>query len=144
MIFYLNKEIPLPKGKSLIVFDTDCLLCNRAMNALLFLERNDCFMIASRTSISLSTFLASHDTLTREDSVILISGALAYTKADAAKRIALKLNYIITPIAAIIWVIPNPILNLIYSWIARNRGTRTPTANCSVLNKEKYHHKIYS
>jgi len=143
MITNLKKEIPLPNGKSLIIFDVDCLLCNRAVLMLLFWARNDHFLIAARNSNGIMGLLGSDNILTGEDSVILISGNMAYTKADAVKRIALHLNYLILPVAATIWIIPNILLNKAYDFIAKNRGLLGNKAKCEILYREKLSHKIY-
>ncbi|SDB95601.1 DCC1-like thiol-disulfide oxidoreductase family protein [Williamwhitmania taraxaci] len=144
MKFKLSNEVAIQEGKSVLVFDTDCLFCNRALLLLLFLERKDHFMIAARNSSAILAIVNSDEALAREDSIILLTNSMAYTKADALKRIALKLNYAAMIIATLIWLIPNPIINAAYNWVAKKRLPLSQSTKCNILNKEKFNHKTFS
>lgn len=141
---YLNTSLPIPKGKSLLIFDSNCLFCNRAILIVLRFERSNQFLIAARDNSTISTFIESNHQLASEDSVILISNNKAFTKSDAIKEIAKKLTYWLSPLIILILITPKRILTRIYSFIAENRNSFSHRNKCSTIIRERYIHKTFN
>lgn len=141
---YLSTNLSLPAGKSLIIFDSNCLLCNRAVLIVLRLERRSQFLVASRNNIAITAFLASNNPLASEDSVILISNNKAYTKSDAIKEITKKLIYWLSPLILLVLITPKSILDKAYNLIAKNRYLLPTNSYCNTKLNHKYKSKTFN
>jgi len=134
----------IPIGKSLLIFDSDCGLCNQLVGLLLRLERGDKFIITTREHPSIASLLITNLSLAKSDSVIIITNNIAYTEADAVKEIAKKLTLWIFPFVFLILITPKPIIQLIYLFVARNRRFIIRENRCNIILRKKYSNKIYS
>ncbi|MDX2200108.1 MAG: DCC1-like thiol-disulfide oxidoreductase family protein [Phycisphaerae bacterium] len=107
----------------LILFDGVCNLCNGAVQWILQRDRRRAFRFASLQSTAARNALeqagASLDQL--PDSVVLIDEAGVHTRSTAALRIARHLGLPYSAAAALGWLMPQAIRDILYSWIARNR-----------------------
>ncbi len=126
----------IPTGRSLLVFDSECGLCNQIVGLLLRLERGNKFIITTREHPSISSLLSINISLANSDSVIIITNNTAYTEADAVKEIAKKLT---------LWILitPKPIIQLIYLFVARNRHFIIRKKKCNIILRKKYSNKTY-
>ena len=134
----------IPTEKSLLVFDSDCGLCNQLVGLLLRLERGNKFIITTREHPSISSLLSRNVSLANSDSVIIITNNIAYTEADAVKEIAKKLTLWIFPFVFLILITPKPIIQLIYLFVARNRRIIIRKNKCNIILRKKNCNKIYS
>lgn len=103
----------------LILFDGVCNLCNNAVAWIIKRDRNAIFTFASRQSAAGAQMLATL-AVTPPDSIVLIDAAGVHTHSDAVLRIARTLGFPWS-LAAIAFILPSGLRNLVYSWIARNR-----------------------
>ena len=133
----------IPDGRSLLVFDSECGLCNQIVGLLLRLERGNKFIITTREHPSISSLLSRNVSLANSDSVIIITNNIAYTEADAVKEIAKKLTLWIFPFVFLILITPKPIIQLIYLFVARNRHFIIRKKKCNIILRKKYSNKIY-
>ncbi|MDR6554642.1 thiol-disulfide oxidoreductase DCC family protein [Paenibacillus qinlingensis] len=106
---------------SVILFDGVCLLCSSAVQFILQRDPKGVFHFATLQSETGQRLLAQHKMpLDQLSTIVLIEGDRAYTRSSAALRIARRLRGA-WPLAYAAIVIPSPIRNLGYRFIARNR-----------------------
>ncbi len=133
----------IPTGKSLLIFDSDCSLCNQLVGLLLRLERGNKFITTTREHPSIASLIRRNASLANSDSVIIITNNIAYTEADAVKEIAKKLTLWIFPFVFVILITPRPIIQFIL-FVARNRRFIIRKNRCNIILRKKYSNKIYS
>jgi len=106
---------------SIILFDSECLLCNQSVQFILKHDRNEAFRFASLQSKVGQQLLKKHQfPYQYNESIILIENGKAYIKSTATLRIVKKLN---GPwkLLYIFKFIPRRIRNIAYDYIAKNR-----------------------
>lgn len=116
-----------------ILFDGTCNFCDGAVHFVIDHERGSELRFAALQSEAAEKLL--DDALGEErarairsgtdgsgdpDSVVFIEGGKAYTHSSGALRVARRLrapwNFL-----RIFWIVPRPIRDAVYRWIARNR-----------------------
>ncbi len=106
--------------QAVILFDGVCNLCNGAVQFILRRDRAAYFRFASLQGQSGSALLAEHGQVNDLSSMVLIEDGQLYTKSDAALRICRHLGAA-WPILTLLRVIPRPIRDLVYSFVANRR-----------------------
>jgi len=113
----VKAEIPEP----VLLFDGVCNLCNGSVQWILQHDRRGIFRFASLQSDTGQTLLKHFQLAVDQfDTVVLIDGAQMFTRSDAALEIVRRLN----PPWSWLWIfriIPRPLRNAVYDWVARNR-----------------------
>ncbi len=105
--------------KTILFFDGDCALCNRAIQFILKNERNQELHFASLQTSEL--FLNEHFPAHKNfDSMILFQNGKFYVESDAALKIIPFLKPRFSPLV-ISWLFPPFLRNSIYRLIAKNR-----------------------
>ena len=106
-------------SKTLLLFDGECLLCNKWVRFLRRVQKEGSFEFAHIESDFARPIIEKFNLL-ELDSVIVIDNGKAYLKSKAILRIATKLK---APYswAYILVIIPNFIRDWMYDIIARNR-----------------------
>ena len=114
-------ETDLSLSAPIVLFDGVCNLCN---SAVLFVIRNDPkrrFRFAALQSPVGQALLTQYGLPTETlDSFVLIEKERAFTKSTAALRAARLLGYL-WPLAFVFILVPRPLRDLCYNFIARNR-----------------------
>jgi len=106
---------------TIILFDGVCNLCNSAVNFVIRHDKKNRFRFATLQSETGKELLKKHTLYnTPIDSFVLIESNNAYTRSTAALRICRHLDKFY-PFLYFFIVIPPPIRNFIYNFIARNR-----------------------
>lgn len=109
------------KMKNVIFFDGVCHLCNGFVDAVISRDKKHLFLFAPLQGITAQELLSVQD---REslDSVIYLEDGKAYYQSSAIIKILVKLGggYRLFSLAQII---PTPLRDFFYRWIARNRYT---------------------
>jgi predicted DCC family thiol-disulfide oxidoreductase YuxK len=110
-----------PASHPILLFDGVCNLCNGFVKFIIQRDPEGIFHFASLQSEAGQALLAEYG-LPREsmDTTVLIENGQAYTHADVALRMAPRLN-IWWSWVRLLWVVPRPIRNAVYNWVARNR-----------------------
>lgn len=105
----------------IVVFDAHCLLCSGSVQFLLRHDKQQQLRFATIQSDSGRELLsgAGIDALD-PNSFLLVDGSKNWTETAAVLRVANALGW---PwrLAWIAWLIPYPLRDAIYRWIARNR-----------------------
>ena len=105
----------------IVLFDGECNLCNASVQFIIDRDPRGVFRFASqqgRAGRALLARFGSADEVQR--SVVLVEGDRLYTRSTAALRIAARLAGPWRLLYAFI-VIPRPVRDAVYDWIARNR-----------------------
>jgi len=104
-----------------ILFDGVCNLCNSSVQFIIKRDPGAKFRFSSLQSENAKQLLqqAGLDH-TMTDTVVLLYHGRAYTQSDAALQIARRLTGL-WPVLYVLIVIPRPVRNAVYNWIARNR-----------------------
>lgn len=107
---------------SIILFDSDCLLCNQSVQFILKREdQNEAFRFASiQSSIGQQLLLKHRFPQNFNDSIILIEQEKAYIKSTAALRISKKLKWP-WKLFYVLIICPKGIRDFLYDVIAKNR-----------------------
>lgn len=103
--------------RAIVLFDGVCNLCNGAVQFMLARDPEGRFRFASLQSEAANKLLGPGRP---EETIILLDGGKTFTKSGAALRIARKLRFP-WPLLSVFLLIPAPVRDLIYDWIARNR-----------------------
>ncbi len=112
----------LSRNKKVILFDGICNLCNSSVQFIITHDRKKSFLFASLQSDVATKIMFQLNQNENEnfDSIVLIENEMVYFKSDAALRIAKELNGIIK-LCYIFIIIPRPLRDVIYDYIAKNR-----------------------
>lgn len=112
-----------PAGKHpVILFDGVCNLCDRWVNYIIKKDRKKLFLFASLQSAAGQSILRQHagSSCPVPDSLVLYHDGKIYFQSDAALRVAVLLGGW-WKCAGILMLIPRPMRNGVYDFIARNR-----------------------
>jgi predicted DCC family thiol-disulfide oxidoreductase YuxK len=110
-----------PGAAPLVLFDGDCNLCNGAVQFILRRDPRARFRFAALSSRAAHEALAGVSAPSRlPDSIVLVQHGRARVKSGAALAIARQLRFP-WPLLAVFWLVPYPLRDLAYDWIARNR-----------------------
>lgn len=105
----------------ILLFDGVCNLCNDSVQWVIRHDPTAKFRFASLQSETGQTLLRQHQLPTDEiNTVVLIDGETAYTRSDVPLRIFAKIGGV-WPLLSVFWVVPRPLRNAVYNWIASNR-----------------------
>ncbi len=105
----------------IVVFDAQCLLCSGSVQFLLRHDKHRRLRFATIQSDIGRDLLESAGIGTVDpESFVLVDGTRTWTETAAVLRVAHALGW---PwrLAWISWLVPKPLRDLIYRWIARNR-----------------------
>jgi len=105
----------------ILLFDGVCNLCNGTVQWVIEHDPGAKFRFASLQSETGQQLLQAHHLPTGElNTVVLVDGGKAYTRSDVPLRIVGKLGGL-WPILQAFYIVPKPLRNAVYDWIARNR-----------------------
>ncbi len=106
--------------QQVILFDGVCNLCNSSINFIIDRDSRKLFRYASLQSDFGQQVKTQFGKSADLDSVLLLQGERLLQKSDAALEIARQLDGL-WPAMVVFRIIPRPIRDAVYSWIARNR-----------------------
>lgn len=106
---------------SVILFDGHCNLCNASVHFVIRRDRRGRFKFAALQSEAGQRLVAEAGGVAIAfDSVLLIEDGKIHQRSSAALRIARRLDGG-WPLLYVFIIIPPPLRDLLYNWIARNR-----------------------
>ncbi len=109
------------KTRKIILFDGICNLCNQSVQFVIEHDSKNQFRFASLQSDFGQDFLKKNKLeATQFDSIVFIEDDQFYTKSSAALKIAKYLDGI-TSWLTIFMIIPKPLRDIVYNFIAKNR-----------------------
>jgi predicted DCC family thiol-disulfide oxidoreductase YuxK len=108
-------------AETIVLFDGVCNLCNAAVNFVIDRDPRGRIAFASLQSPAGQKLLAEHGLSTTDfDTMVLVSGGQVYTRSSAGLRILGKLR-MPWPLLMPLLVVPSPLRNTVYNFIARRR-----------------------
>ena len=128
--------------QSVLLFDGECGLCTRIVQLVLRADRKGTLCFASLQSEFARKIIAQHPELREVDSVALLEGDAAggyevSIRSEAALRLA---RYLGLPwrLLGLAWVVPRPVRDRVYDWIARRRHRWFgPALSCQLPTPEQ-------
>ncbi len=106
---------------AVILFDGTCNLCNSSVNFIIDRDKHNRFRFAALQSDAAVRYLIKEAGLSNDvDSIVLIEKGRVYQQSGAALRIARQLSGL-WPMLYIFILVPPPLRDGLYNWIARNR-----------------------
>lgn len=115
-----SKVVHIAEGKSLVLFDGYCNLCNSSVQFILKRDPKEHFLFSALSWPTALAIMENRPDLKNVDSILLYQNEKLYYKSAAALRIAGKLKGF-WPLLKVFLIIPAPIRDLVYDWIAKNR-----------------------
>ena len=108
-------------SRAVVLFDGVCNLCNASVNFIIERDPDAHFAFAALQSDAGQKLLARHDIGAQlPDSVVLLEAGRWFTRSSAALRIARRLSGL-WPLLYPLVLVPTPIRDGLYDWVARNR-----------------------
>jgi predicted DCC family thiol-disulfide oxidoreductase YuxK len=105
----------------IVLFDGVCNLCNNSVQFMIQRDPRARLRFTSLQSEAGQRLQAEHGIDSASlDSMLLVEGGRLYRESDAALRMARHLKGA-WPLLGAFRIIPRPLRNLVYRWIARNR-----------------------
>ena len=110
----------IPGGKSLILFDGVCNLCNGWVNFVIDRDPAERFIFGALQSDTAREYLTSADNRGALDSIVLINADGVFVRSSAVLRISGRLKGA-WPLLTILRIVPRPLRDAVYDWIAQHR-----------------------
>jgi predicted DCC family thiol-disulfide oxidoreductase YuxK len=111
----------IPKGKSVLLFDGVCNLCNSSVQFVLKRDLRERFLFASLQSEAGQELMKAHGLDPASlNTVVLIDQDKAYTRSSAGLQVCKYLGFPWS-LMGVFWIVPAALRNWVYNWIARNR-----------------------
>jgi predicted DCC family thiol-disulfide oxidoreductase YuxK len=108
----------------ILLFDGVCSLCSRSVQWVIAHDPDARFRFAPLQSDAARALLLRHGLpLDALDSVVLVDADAHWTRSDAALEIARRVGGV-WALAALAKLIPRPLRDAAYDWVARNRYAR--------------------
>ena len=106
----------------ILLFDGVCNLCNGAVQFVIRRDPRGRFRFAALQSDAAKSLLqsAGADVGGLPDSMVLIEDGRPYTRSSAALRVAKHLRFP-WPLMRVFWLVPLPLRNWMYDFVARHR-----------------------
>jgi predicted DCC family thiol-disulfide oxidoreductase YuxK len=125
------------KGKSIVLFDGVCNLCNSSVNFIIKHDSKQHFIFASLQSDVAKTLLLQYELKKYNlNTILLIENGIVYEKSTAVLKILKHLNNGIHLLYGFI-IVPKMIRDWVYNVIAKNRYTWFGKKNsCMIPSKE--------
>lgn len=116
-------ESPRPAATPLIIvfFDGYCGLCNASVDWLLRLDRKRVLRFSPLQGETARSLL-SQTTIRALDTVTVWTGGRTYRRSSAFITIFANLGLPWPLVGAALWIIPSPLRNAVYDFIARHRN----------------------
>ena len=136
----------LPPGVKLedrvVLFDGECVMCSAGAQALIRADPHSRFKLGTTQSPEGKRLLAWYG-LSPEtpDTFVLSEGPHLYVRSTAYVRILWRLGPPLKVLAAILWLVPRPVRDMAYNWVARNRFRLFgKQSSCAVLTPKNHAH----
>jgi len=106
----------------ILLFDGVCNLCNGAVQFIIRRDPRWRFRFAALQSDAAKSVLqtAGADAGALPDSMVLIEDGRLYRRSSAALRVAKHLRFP-WPLMRVFWIVPRPLRNWMYDFVARHR-----------------------
>ncbi len=125
------------KNKKIILFDGDCLICNKYILFIAKNDKKDIFRFMSLQNKKTSQIINLKKNKTYKESICLVENSNVKIKSEAIIFILSELNYPYK-LAFLLLMIPKKIRDIVYIVFARNRYKLFgKTEYCSLINNNE-------
>lgn len=115
------EENTIQKTSKIVVFDGECIVCNRFFHFLLKYDKRKELQFATlQSEWAKATIPKYFKNETAPDSIILFEGNRLYFKSSAALRAIASLGNFWSIVKILLWI-PKVFRDMIYDFVARNR-----------------------
>ncbi|HNB62004.1 MAG TPA: DCC1-like thiol-disulfide oxidoreductase family protein [Saprospiraceae bacterium] len=118
-------------GQYIILYDGDCGFCNQSVMFIIRNDRQKNFLFASLQSEIAGDLLKPFNIRPSLNSMILLKEGQYYEKSGAALEIVQHLSGV-WPLLSLLKIIPRPIRDGVYCWIARHRHRFLSDTACTL------------
>lgn len=115
-----SEKLSLPSGKTLVLFDGYCNLCNGAVQFILKRDLKKQFYFAGLSWPVGEDIIRQFPKFKDADSILVFENGKVFDRSSAALKITGRLGGL-WPLMGIFWIIPRFLRDAIYTFIARNR-----------------------
>ena len=119
---------------SVIIFDVDCLLCNRFVQIVSVIDKKDSIYFTRLSGKTANYILSNNKNLVDVDSIIFYLNGNIYIKSDAVIRISKSLGFPYN-MMSIFKIFPRSMRDIFYDFVARNRYKFYGKANKCLISK---------
>ncbi len=119
---------------SVIIFDVDCLLCNRFVQIVSVIDKKDSIYFTRLSGKTANYILTNNKNLVDVDSIIFYLNGNIYIKSDAVIRISKSLGFPYN-MMSIFKIFPRSMRDIFYDFVARNRYKFFGKANKCLISK---------
>ena len=119
---------------SIIIFDVDCLLCNRFVQIVSVIDKKDSIYFTRLSGKTANYILSNNKSLVDVDSIIFYLNGNIYIKSDAVIRISKSLGFPYN-MMSIFKIFPRSMRDIFYDFVARNRYKFFGKANKCLISK---------
>ena len=119
---------------SVIIFDVDCLLCNRFVQIVSVIDKKDSIYFTRLSGKTANYILRNNKNLVDVDSIIFYLNGNIYIKSDAVIRISKSLGFPYN-MMSIFKIFPRSMRDIFYDFVARNRYKFFGKANKCLISK---------
>ena len=119
---------------SVIIFDVDCLLCNRFVQIVSLIDKKDNIYFTKLSGKTANDILNNNKNLVDIDSIIIYLNGNIYIKSDAVIRISKSLGFPYN-MMSIFKIFPRSMRDIFYDFVARNRYKFFGKANKCLISK---------
>ena len=119
---------------SVIIFDVDCLLCNRFVQIVSVIDKKDSIYFTRLSGKTANYMLSNNKNLVDVDSIIFYLNGNIYIKSDAVIRISKSLGFPYN-MMSIFKIFPRSMRDIFYDFVARNRYKFFGKANKCLISK---------
>jgi predicted DCC family thiol-disulfide oxidoreductase YuxK len=124
------------KSKNILVFDGDCLLCNKLIQFILRKDkRKKIHLVTLQSNLGKSILIKYKFKPDDYSTVMFIKNEVLYTKSTAVIEILTHLNRVYK-MALCLLIIPKFIRDFVYSIVAKNRHRFFQNKSCLLMNNE--------
>src|SRR5699024_399563 len=131
------------KLNAIVLFDGECLFCNKSVQFIIKHDPNAYFSFASLQSSTGKNIKEQYNIPESLDSLILIENNRYYDASTAALRICKKLNCIYK-LGALLLVIPKPLRDTAYLVLDRKLHTIRKQETCPIPSPEEKNRHLNS
>lgn len=115
-----SNKVNIPTGKTLVLFDGYCNLCNGAVQFILKRDRKEQFYFASLSWSAGAAIVQRFPEFEGVDSILVYDKGKVFGESSAALKIAGYLGGL-WPLMQVFWIVPRFVRDGIYRFIASNR-----------------------
>ena len=119
---------------SVIIFDVDCLLCNRFVQIVSVIDKKNSIYFTRLSGKTANYILSNDKNLVDVDSIIFYLNGNIYIKSDAVIRISKSLGFPYN-MMSIFKIFPRSMRDIFYDFVARNRYKFFGKANKCLISK---------